>query len=265
MMENSHFRVRVNSGLKLGASHPIPLGELSIGTTLDSQFFIGCAEMWHQLLRTTASADLRSASASSDVAPEQMMRVVVTHDLNGLSLLVEQGFADIGQRRLLPGDSCVLKASTVVRMGASELEVLAEERTDTDAARSNTHIGSVTADRIQHQQTRVEHKAAHIALKLPRWLYGWTANLGLTAIAVAVLSLAMLSKPTAVAPAFAGPEPNAQSLVEPPVNQVYARDLTHDGHIHNERIVAVVSSEPAFLMTESGQRYDLGAVVDRGH
>ena len=86
IMANTLYRVRVNSGRKAGASHPVPLGELSIGTTLDSQFFIGCADMWHQLLRSTASADLRSASPSQDALPEQLMRAVLTHDIAGLTL-----------------------------------------------------------------------------------------------------------------------------------------------------------------------------------
>lgn len=264
MIENSQFQIQVNSGRKVGASHPIPLGELSIGTTLDSQFFIGCADMWHQLLRANASADLRSASPSGDVAPEQMMRVVITHDLNGLSLRVEQGFAEVGQRRLLPGDSCVVQVSSVVRIGASELEVLTvEPRVQEDDARSHIHVGSlVAAQQNQNGGLKESRKPSRLGLRFPIWLNGRAANAGLTTVAVAVLSLAMLNKPTTVSPSLASPEPATDVLIEQPEQSM--RLAHHDGRIYEERIVAVVSSEPAFVMTESGQRYDIGAVVDRG-
>ena len=260
-MGNPLYRVQVNAGRKSGASHPIPLGELSIGTTLDSQFFIGCADMWHQLLSATASADLRSASPSRDALPEQLMRVVVSHDLNGLSLLVEQGFAEVGQRRMLPGESCAIDADTIVQVGASELEFLVVERTHEDERHFHVQLGA------SHQAEsgaltkwgRKRSKASLLGIRPPKWLMnGWAANAGLTAIAVSVLSFAMLTKPASEDSIAGFVEQEAAIGVPPPAT------LAHDGRIYNEQIVAIVSSEPAFVMTDSGRRYDLGAVVDGG-
>ena len=283
-MENSLFRVQVNSGRKSGASHPIPLGELSIGTTLDSQFFIGCADMWHQLLRATASSDLRSASPSRDALPEQLMQVVLTYDLTGITLRVEQGFADVGQQRLLPGDSCSVTVPMVVRVGASELEFVAEDRPVDTSKLKRIYTGPLTSETRAYPENLVRrNNASRGGFKFPQWLDGKAANAGLTALAVAGLSLAILNKPSATPapdtefsqeiasensssiPQEITPEITPETtqadksmVSDPPVVEV------HNGRIYNERIVAIVSSNPAFLMTESGQRYNLGAVVDKG-
>lgn len=305
-MKNSNFRVLVHKGRKAGVSHPIPLGELSIGTTLDSQFFIGCADMWHQLLCETTSADHRSASPSRDALPEQLMRIVLTHELTGLSLRVEQGFAEVGHRRLLPGDSCTVKAATGIRMGATELEVQVVERSHDEADHSGIQVGSLTEAKTALNELPVglsKHRS------FPQWMNSRAAIAGFTAVAVAVLSLAMLSKrapvasPIAVGSDFSPPEPEFDSEIAAEVDALVAEQAAeaqivadidamvaeqavdagivadeadlkplsaqkiieaHDGHIFNERIVAVVSSEPAFLMTESGERYNLGAEVDNG-
>jgi len=38
-----------------------------------------------------------------------------------------------------------------------------------------------------------------------------------------------------------------------------------DGYIDQQRIVAIVSSKPAFLMTETGRRYDVGSSAELGY
>ena len=299
MIKNPHYQIQVTSGRKLGAKHPIPFGELSIGTTLDSQFFIGSTDMWHQLLSATASADLRSASPSRDALPEQLMRVVMTHNLNGLSLRVEKGFAEVGQKRLLPGERCQVVTPSLVRIGASELEIKSVDRPQDDTDRSHIQVGQLNVHQKQTEEFAEPSKASRIGMRLPKWMNGKAANAGLTLVAVAALSLAMLSKPAAIIAPLAGPDdsvnnegntpviedlaehpskaaetvvalaPVEQAQDEPPATEDQALiaeplNTAHDGLIYNERIVAVVSSEPQFLMTESGRRFNLGAEVDQG-
>ncbi len=257
MMNSSSYQIYVNAGLKAGAYHSVPLGDISIGTTLDSQFFIGCAEMWHQLLRADASADLRSASASRDVLPERLMRVVLNHGNDGLTLRVEQGFAEVHEQRLLPGDSSAVQINTPIRIGATELEIRKEPSVQDAQAHGVPNRGSLS------ENTALAGAAAS---SLPRWANSKVAMTGLTAVAVLGLSLAIILK----APPNQQDDDGVNASVEvvtglsEGASRAPSPVAAHDGFIYNDRIVAIVTSEPAFLMTENGVRYDLGSVVDGG-
>ncbi len=238
MIDHSRYEIVVKSGRKSGASRPIPTGELSIGTTLDSEFFIGCVDTWHQLLRLDASADLRSASASGDALPEQLMRVTLTNDVEGLRLRVEQGFVEIGQQRLLPGDSGEVSASSVIKIGASEVMI--------QPVRAAYNDNSFTSDQ---PFGRIDYTKPAL---LPNWIDSRVAMTVLTLVAVSVLSLGIVLKES----------PTKARLVK--AHAVQSSTSVHTGNIEDDRIVAVISSTPAFLMTENGSRYELGAVLEDG-
>lgn len=267
-MIDAAYRVVVKKGRKAGASHPVPIGELSVGTTLDSQFFIGCVDMWHQLLRANSSADSRSATATGDALPEHLMKVSVIHDKNGLSLRVDAGFAEVGRRRLLPGDVGMVVADSIIRVGASEIMLQTVKASSSDDTRAQ-------------QRTRSAIKTTAIASK-SRWVRwgnhkGFAA--GLTAAAVGILSVAILVSPPEGKAPWSGIDAHTQSaslvqqvsslvsgVVQPSVNNtVSAHEVSsHEPVINHERIVAIVSSAPAFLMTEGGKRYAVGETTDEG-
>ena len=212
------------SGRKAGATHPLPLGELTIGTTLDDEFFIGCVDMWHQLLLADASANSRSATASVDARPEQMVQATLIHTPTGMTLKVKAGFAEIGDKRLLPGDSAIVPLDMAVRLGSSRLEI--------QPVRPRGNVGS-----LQQKSNSAKY----------RWLDSKVAFTGITALAVAGLSATVLINPPA------GGMSNIASLE------------TTEAIVFAERVVAVVSTSPEFLVTENGQRYEIGAKVDEGY
>ncbi len=267
-MIDAAYRIVVKKGRKAGASHPVPVGELSVGTTLDSQFFIGCVDMWHQLLRANSSADSRSATASGDALPEQLMKVRVVHDKNGLSLRVDAGFAEVGRRRLLPGDVGMVVADSIIRVGASEIMVQTVKTSSSDDTRA--------------QQRARTTERNHAVARNNRWVT-WSGHKAfaacLTAMAVGVLSIAILVSPPEGKPPWAGIDAHTQSgslveqvstlvvdVMEQPVdvNEVTKPVSRHAPMINRDRIVVIVSSAPAFVMTESGHRYEVGEMVDEG-
>ncbi len=217
--------VQVLSGRKEGAAHALPLGTLSVGTTLEAEFFIGCADMWHRLLRADSSANLRSATPSVDALPEQLMQSVLTHTHSGIFLQVEIGFAEVGQKRLLPGDRCTVPLDTVVRIGSSRLII------QSVAHRDELHSASIASNAFKHH-----------------WLNHKAVFTGITAAAVLALSASIFIKPP--------------SITQTPLEQT-AQIM--DESEFSEKIVAVVNSHPAFFMTASGRRYDVGEVVDDGY
>jgi len=224
MSSGSLYQVKVITGRKAGATRSLPLGDLSIGTTLNVEFFIGCVDLWHQLLRSDSSANSRSATASVDALPEQLMQSVLSHTSAGITLTVQSGFAEIGDKRLLPGGSGTVPLDTTVRIGSSELMV-----------ESVTNRG-VLRDKPQTLSPAKYH-----------WMNNKLVFIGITAMAVVGLSASVLFKPhkkEASALRFA---------------------TTTEAVVFDERVVAVVSTSPAFLMTESGQRYDLGQRVHDGY
>lgn len=233
MIDNTRYELVVKTGRKAGVCHPIPLGDLSIGTTLDSEFFIGCSDMWRQLLSADSSADSRSASASGDALPEHLMRVTLTNHVQGLSLRVEQGFVEIGRQRLLPGDSCKVSSLDMIRIGASEMQI-----------QPAAHTGH--AHTPDPAESIVRGSNANPML-WPNWMDGRIAMSVLTIAAVVILSIGIVLK-----------EPLAK---EHPHQRVADEQI---GVIGDNRIVAVVSSSPAFLLTESGARFDVGDVFEDG-
>jgi len=217
------YEVKVMTGRKAGATRSLPLGDLSIGTTLNAEFFIGCVDLWHQLLRADSSANSRSATASVDALPEQLMQSVLSHTTAGITLTVQTGFAEIDGRRLLPGGSGTVPLDTTVRIGSSELVV------ESVAYRSDSGGKPQTLNPARYH-----------------WMNNKAVFTGITAMAVVGLSASVLFKPY----------------------KKEASDLrvteTTEAVVFDERVVAVVSTSPAFLMTESGQRYDLGQRVHDG-
>jgi len=142
------YRVSILSGRKAGASYPVSMGEFSIGTTLDSDFFIGSADMWHQLLRRDSSVDLRSASAAKDVVAEQLMKVTIKRNLTGLLLRVDLGFVEIGNRRLLPGDGCAIVLNYPMRIGSTQFEIQATRQSDEDDIRSQLRSDNLIEEQL---------------------------------------------------------------------------------------------------------------------
>jgi len=266
MSMESLYQVRVTQGRKAGAAHALPLGDLSIGTTLDSEFFIGCVDMWHQLLRADASADSRSASATDDVMAELWMRVVIKLNPHGLKLYVEQGFAEIGHRRLLQGESCAIAVGTPIRIGSTQIEVQALEKLYEDDVRSSLKWVKPSSD------------AAKAGLLSQPVDFGGRAGIaGLTALAVAMLIVGLVIKQhdSQVLPnesLAAVTDMNDSPVLPVPVKhpQTWVFESS-DGEglrhalINNQRIVAIVTSSPAFLMTDVGERYDIGSAVDDGY
>jgi len=218
------YQVKVMTGRKAGATRSLPLGELSVGTTLNSEFFIGCVDLWHQLLRADSSANSRSATASVDALPEQLMQSVLSHTSAGITLTVESGFAEIGDKRLLPGRSGTVPLDTTVRIGSSELMVQ-----------------SVTS------RSAVGNKPQTLSPAKYHWMNNKAVFTGITALAVVGLSASVLYKPYKK-------EPSDLPIA-----------TTTEAVVFDERVVAVVSTSPAFLMTESGQRYGVGQQVHDGY
>jgi len=224
MTPSNLYQVKVLSGRRMGASHALPLGDLSIGTTLEAEFFIGCVDMWHQLLRADSSANSRSATASGDVLPEKLMHSTVNHSPSGIQLTVHTGFAEISGKRLLPGDSGTVPLDTELRIGASRLEIQSVVGRGELASK-----GPMLTDAKHH------------------WLNSKVAFMGITAFAVAGLVGALVLNPPASDASKFLPTESAKAT------------------LFSERVVAIVSTSPAFAMTESGRRYEVGAQVDDGY
>jgi len=259
--------LQVVSGLRAGAIHAIPFGEMTIGTTLDSDFFIGCLDTWHQLLRANPSTNQASMTARNS-ADEQLMLVRIRRGESGIQIHVDKGFAEILGRRLLPGDTEVVAVGSVIHIGSARLEIQCDPSLLEDDTRALQRPGVVNR-RIEDQAK--PYRAAGL-------LGRTTAIASVTVLSVMALCVAIVFKDDIGA---SDRSAIVATTVEDPLRlvnvdsstgvpsltllEVSNAEVVIDAAIHDQRIVAIVSSSPAFVMTESGELYGLGAKVDDGY
>jgi len=175
---------------------------------------------------------------------------------SGIYLRVESGFAEFGGRRLLAGERSELVLGEPIQVGSTQFQVQILPGSHQDAGLTFLSEG---LERKQAVPTSHAQFSGFLSRNAPIAAF--------TTLVVAILCFSLIAKQNNVS------EPGARlklattqtELDESIISRNSEGERLRQGFINDDAVVAIVSSEPAFLMTKNGSRYDLGAAVGSGY